>query len=135
MEWELRYVERDLVDGTLTTRDVTIFRTGVPLFPANTLTTQSSQGRTMRGKVVAYMEKGKRMGQDSYWLHLYTMLSRATALGDLILFNLPPREQFETGPPSYLKDEIVRVQAAAKKTEEKTRKARIRLNWPSRCSV
>jgi hypothetical protein len=42
------------------------------------------------------------MGEDAAWLNLYVLLSRATALEKLLLWNLPGREVMERGPPESL---------------------------------
>ena len=72
------------------------------------------------------------MNAESFWLHTYTMMSRATALAHLILFNLPPRALFEQGPPKYLRDEMRRVLLLAENTRPLLAQARERLGWAQR---
>ena len=40
--------------------------------------------------------------QDSLWLHLYVMLSRATSSNDLLVLRAPPQEFLTRGPPEDL---------------------------------
>ena len=39
------------------------------------------------------MTKMKRTDQESWWLNMYVMLSRATALKHLLLFNAPEKKE------------------------------------------
>ena len=109
-----------------------VCRSGIPLIPAECFTTQSAQGHTLDGMAVCAMQKGSRVSADSFWLHTYTMLSRGTALANLILFNLPPRSLFEQGPPTYLREETRRVLMLAERTRPVLVQARERLGWPQR---
>ena len=37
--------------------------------------------------------------EETWWLHLYVMLSRATCMEDMLLLRPPPREVLQKGPP------------------------------------
>ena len=130
--WELKYPYRDPMTGVETLETHSVCRSGIPLIPAECFTTQSAQGHTLDGVVVCAMQKGSRTNAESWWLHTYTMLSRGTALANLILFNFPPRALFEQGPPNYLRDEMHRVLQLAAQTRPLLAQARGRLGWPQR---
>ena len=80
----------------------TIRRRQVPLTSALDRTIQSSQGKTFRGGVLADMGN-LNTDRDSFWSALYVALSRATRMGDLLVFGCPPKSFFDDGPPAYLK--------------------------------
>ena len=42
------------------------------------------------------------MSDESWWFHLYVMLSRATRMKDLLLLRPPPRDLLERGPPGAI---------------------------------
>ena len=48
------------------------------------------------------------MDDDTWWLHLYVMFSRATRMSDMLLLRPPPRELLERGPPASVKTQLRR---------------------------
>ena len=42
------------------------------------------------------------MSEDTWWFHLYVMLSRATRMNDMLLLRPPPRDLLERGPPEAI---------------------------------
>ena len=40
------------------------------------------------------------MSNDTWWLNLYVMFSRATKMSDMLLIRSPPRNLLERGPPT-----------------------------------
>ena len=46
------------------------------------------------------------MDDDTWWLHLYVMISRATQLEDLLLLRAPPVEFLLRGPPEQLRERL-----------------------------
>ena len=95
--------------------DVDVARTQIRLFPAQVLTTNACQGKTL-DPLVLHLGAPPRMGDDEYWLNLYVMLSRARTLDParVAIFDLPPEDFFERGPPP----ELV---MAMQRLEERTR--------------
>ena len=42
------------------------------------------------------------MTDETWWFHLYVMLSRATRMEDLLLLRPPPKDLLERGPPAAI---------------------------------
>ena len=42
------------------------------------------------------------MSDETWWFHLYVMLSRATRMQDLLLLRPPPKDLLERGPPGAI---------------------------------
>ena len=55
------------------------------------------------------------MDDDSWWLHLYVMFSRVTALGDLLLLRPPPRDVLERGPPAAIAEKVAAFSEASRR--------------------
>ena len=51
--------------------------------------------------------RGGVIDEDSWWLHLYVVMSRATRLDDLLLVGAPPVEFLLRGQPRDLKQRVV----------------------------
>ena len=88
-------------------------RFGFMLTHAHFLTTTASQGRTLRAGVTidcARLEPTGVMGasDDTWWLNLYVMFSRATQMSDMLLLRPPPRELLERGPPAGVSQALAR---------------------------
>ena len=78
-------------------------RTQLPSTHGRVRTCEASQGRTFKTGVTVDMTKMKTIDPESWWLNLYVMLSRATALKHLLLFNAPEKEKWiALKPPSDL---------------------------------
>ena len=97
----------------------TVTRFGFMLTHAHYLTTTASQGQTIRAKVTIDCARQEARGQrgandDTWWLNLYVMFSRATRMSDMLLLRPPPRELLERGPPAS-------VRAALRRFAEKER--------------
>ena len=82
-------------------------RSGFAVTHAAFHTSTSVQGHTIRtgvtidcGRIEPHGAQG--MSDDSWWFHLYVMLSRATRMQDLLLLSPPPRDLLERGPPSAI---------------------------------
>ena len=77
-----------------------------PLSHACVRTSTACQGKTLKGGVLidcARREDGQHpMDDDTWWLHLYVMLSRATTLDDILLLRAPGPEFLLRGPPKDL---------------------------------
>ena len=84
-------------------------RIGFILSHAVYLTAASSQGQTLRTGVTidsARIESNNGMNDDTWWLNLYVMFSRATQMSDLLLLRPPTREFLERGPPETVKKQL-----------------------------
>ena len=93
-------------------------RTQLPLTHGRVRTCQASQGRTFKSGVTIDMTKMKRTEEESWWLNLYVMLSRATALKHLLLFKAPgTKEEWDAlQPPSDLVAALKRLKELARQT-------------------
>ena len=105
----------------------TVKRIGFMLTHANYLTTNASQGQTIRDKVTidcARIEpQGSRgnkssrgMSDDEWWLNLYVMFSRVTRMEDMLLLRPPPRKLLERGPPASVREALQRFETAEQAT-------------------
>ena len=96
-----------------------ITRTGFPISHGCVRTSTACQGTTLTGGV--FIDAGRRedgphpMDEDTWWLHLYVMLSRATDLDDLLVIRGPPAEFLSRGPPADLREHL---QAFAHRTQK-----------------
>ena len=71
------------------------------------LTSTAAQGHTIRTGVTIDCARVPPQGQqgmseDTWWFHLYVMLSRATRMSDMLLLRPPPRDLLERGPPEAI---------------------------------
>ena len=46
------------------------------------------------------------MDEDTWWLHLYVLLSRATTLENLLVIRAPPADFLLRGPPAKLRERL-----------------------------
>ena len=84
-------------------------RIGFTLSHAFYLTAAASQGQTLRKGITidcARIEGANAMNDDSWWLNLYVMFSRATQMSDLLLLRPPARQFLERGPPDTVKKQL-----------------------------
>ena len=93
-------------------------RWNLPLTHAMVRTAMSSQSFTFNGGVLAGLRRAGGMENDIWWLNVYVMLSRARKLDNLILVGLTPqiRELLEAGPPAYIRQKILTLQAKSMST-------------------
>ena len=96
-------------------------RFGFMLSHAHYLTTTASQGQTIRAAVTIdcarQAPQGRRgINDDTWWLNLYVMFSRATRMADMLLVRPPPRWLLERGPPVSLKRALRRFAASEDST-------------------
>ena len=90
-------------------------RCGFRVTHAKCLTSTGSQGLTLRSGTVVDCARLPELDDDNWWLHLYVMFSRVTALSDLLLFRPPPRDLLERGPPAGI---AKRLEAFQKRADE-----------------
>jgi hypothetical protein len=97
----------------------TVTRTQIPLTHACVRTAQSTQGLTLKKGVILDCSKLSRMDADAWWLNLYVMLSRATSLQNLLLFNAPQTKAAWSAlrPPKDLVERLKRFERLAALTK------------------
>ena len=79
-----------------------VTRTALPISHGRVLTSPACQGPTMPLGVIIDAGCKDEADRDNLWLHLYVMLSRATAANDLLLIRAPPASFLAQGPPADL---------------------------------
>ena len=118
---------------------VTFSRTQLPLMPEAMRTSYSCQGITTEHITIDCARPKWLRGADrldhEYWIHLYVMLSRARSMKKMIIFNPPPREILEAGPPEVVWKELLRLRELAISTKPRVAQDRIYLGWPQRQDV
>ena len=106
-------------------------RSGFSLTHAFYLTATTAQGQTIGTGVIidcARMPPQGRVGMhnDTWWLNLYVMFSRATKMSDMLLIRPPPRSLLEAGPPAHVRAQLQkfdeRVRDTRKQAEERAAK-------------
>ena len=77
------------------------------------------------------------MSDETWWFHLYVMLSRATRMKDMLLLRPPPRELLERGPPKAILQALHRfVDLEERSVAEATQMCReLGLSLPEEFSV
>ena len=76
-----------------------------PLVPERVRTVQTAQGLGMDSATMD-LQKPANMSPDEWWLHLYVMFSRVRVSHRLLVYNLPPWEILERGPPAYVRNGV-----------------------------
>ena len=99
-------------------------RFGFMLSHAHYLATTASQGQTIRGAVKIDCARQEPQGQrgaddDTWWLNLYVMFSRATQMEDMLLLRPPPRWLLERGPPKAIATALKRFYKRERPTVER----------------
>ena len=99
-------------------------RYGFMLTHAYYLTTTASQGQTLRCGVTIDCARQEPQGQrgaddDTWWLNLYVMFSRATQMEDMLLLRPPPRRLLERGPPKAIAEALKRFNDRERLTVER----------------
>ena len=88
---------------------VKVTRYQFPLLPEKVRTVQTAQGMGMDAATMA-LQKPANMSDDEWWLHLYVMLSRVRVAHRVLVYNLPPWEILERGPPAFVRDGVRRFE-------------------------
>ena len=110
-------------------KDVKILRYQSPLMPAPVRTTQTSQGMSMEF-VKLFLARGQLdAGSGEYWLNVYVMLSRARSLEGMLLWALPSREWFASGPPEWIVNGMRDLEVRAAEEMEEVRKLVQKYPW------
>ena len=102
------------------TQNYQVRRCGFRMTHANFFTSTGSQGLTLRKGTVVDCARLPEMDDDNWWLHLYVMFSRVTALGDLLLLRPPPRDVLECGPPAAIAEKVAAFQKRAEECRQGT---------------
>ena len=104
-EWNHHYAD----DGERKLRKVKVTRYQIPLLPERVRTVQTAQGLGMDAATMV-LQKPMNMGADDWWLHLYVMLSRVRVAHRVLVYNLPPWDILQRGPPQYVLDGVKRFE-------------------------
>ena len=88
----------------------TVRRTQFSAVPANAMIVYGAQGESYD---TAIADLGMPPSQDPhiFWLAVYVMLTRCKSLDGLLLLRLPSRNSLTLGPPSYVLEEMQRLDA------------------------
>ena len=90
-------------------QEVKVTRYQFPLLPERVRTVQTAQGMGMDAATME-LQKLLRMSHDDWWLHLYVMLSRVRVAHRLLVYNLPPWDILQRGPPAYVREGVRRFE-------------------------
>ena len=93
-------------------------RTQLPLVPASTRIVYGAQGDNY-DTVIVDLAPPPMMSPVIFWLAMYVMLTRARSLDGLMILRLPPREALSVGPPSFVIEEMNRLQQLHQSTVKK----------------
>jgi len=116
--------------------EIRVWRTQIRLFPERTGTAQASQGHTF-DTMMAHLAKPAGMKASEYWFNVYLMLSRSRCLDPsrVMLFDLPPKEFFEAGPPIELVKALREFEAIEADTRAFAKRVRAYMQehhgWPA----
>ena len=114
----LVFVEPTQTLVPFTWRGHSVTRVGFTLSHACVRTSTACQGKTLEGGIV--IDCGRRedgahpLDDDTWWLHLYVMFSRATKLENLLLLRPPAVSFLARGPP---KDMVRQLQVFDRRTQ------------------
>ena len=70
------------------------------------------------GALTAMLDKNHGMSEEQWWFHIYVILSRARHIGHLLLYGLPPKSLFESGPPAWLRECLKEFDLRIRDTEQ-----------------
>ena len=56
------------------------------------------------------LQRLMNMTPDDWWLHLYVMLSRVRVAHRVLVYNLPPWDILQRGPPAYIREGVRRFE-------------------------
>ena len=100
-------------------------------------TSTACQGKTLPDGVIvdcARRVSGPHpMDEDDWWLHLYVMLSRATALDNVLLLRPPDADVLFRGPPADLRARLAVFDRRVRST--RVRAEKVGREWFQRCDV
>ena len=128
--WE--YKTHHVVDGERKPWVLHVQRYQFPLAPEKVRTVQTAQGLGMDGACMHLAKPPGNMKAEEWWLHLYVMLSRVRVEKRIVVYDLPPKQVFEQGPPEFVRQGLQRFEELMQRvTLENVRRARARLGWPA----
>ena len=71
------------------------------------------------GALTAMLDKNHGMSEEQWWFHIYAILSRVRHIGHLLLYGLPPKSLFESGPPAWLRERLKEFDLRIRDTEQR----------------
>ena len=108
--------------------NVDMKRIQIPLAPEKVRTVQTAQGLSMDAAMML-LTKPQYMSMDDWWMHLYVMISRVRTSAQILVYDLPPKEVFERGPPTWVQQGLCRLEAKAAQCATAIEDARNRMKW------
>ena len=94
-------------------------------------TSTAAQGQTLKGGVVIDCAKhDDGIDDDTWWLHLYVMLSRATQMQDMLLVRPPPAKVLFGGPPKELSAQLATLARRTAACRSDARRLAAELGFP-----
>ena len=109
--------------------NVDMKRVQIPLSPEKVRTVQTAQGLSMDAATIL-LTRPSYMSMDDWWMHLYVMLSRVRTSAHMLVYDLPPKEMFERGPPEWVRHGLQRLEDIAAKCAPTVKQARRSIKWP-----
>ena len=113
-----KFLTHDVTEAGRKPREVTVIRYQFALAPEKIRTAQSGQGMSM-GALTAMLDVNHGMDPEQWWFHVYVILSRARHIGHLLLYGLPPKSLFESGPPAWLRERLKEFDLRIRDTEQR----------------
>ena len=122
------FVAHEMVDGLRLPARRKVTRYQVPLVPERVRTVQTAQGLGMDAATMT-LERPANMSPDDWWLHLYVMLSRVRVAHRVLVYDLPPWEILERGPPDYVKEGVRRFESMMPASRDLARQRAREYGW------
>ena len=69
------------------------------------------------------------MSNDTWWLNLYVMFSRATKMSDMLLIRPPPRSLLEKGPPANVCAQLHKFEERVIKTRKQAEERAVKIGF------
>ena len=105
----------------------------MPLLPRKQCTLHGVQGKTALPGMIAHWSFPTQLSKQAIWLAYYAILSRPTALKNLLSFGLPDRRIIEGGPPEEITHAFDRFfRQKILDTKKACVRARAEMGWRSR---
>ena len=95
----------ETVNGLRLRAERKVTRYQFPLVPERVRTVQTAQGLGMDAATMT-LARPANMSLDDWWLHLYVMLSRVRVAHRVLVYDLPPWDVLERGPPEYIREGV-----------------------------